>query len=83
MNVAHHQRHEPFDALAMQCGLLAARARRRQMSFKTQDTEMSPSGGKVRICYLDYSIETHTLFYGLMESVTTVGLSPSLQEQGS
>lgn len=54
------------------------------MPFKTQDAEVSPSGGKVSIGYFCDSFETHTLFYGLVgRGVFIIGTSRLVPTQQS
>jgi hypothetical protein len=49
----------------MLCRLLAARARLRQISFKSKDAEVSPTRREIRIGNLYHSFKAHTVFYGL------------------
>lgn len=61
VDVAHYQRYQPFNTLALLCTLFTAGARRRQMPFKTQYAEVTPARGKVSIGNLYNFLETHNL----------------------
>jgi head-tail adaptor len=59
MNITQHERDRAFDLLTDRLGPWAARLRINPRTFETENAEMAPAGGKIRIRYLLDTFQWH------------------------